>query len=1394
MNNSAKYREYFDIDERYFPCIDYAAINAGAPWENTYPHDTFIRLLTEMERALALQNDRKTLWIEGAYGTGKSQCAHALRKILDAPEEEVRAYWSKYDPLRDKKDLLEKLLTHKKKGIVTVYRYASGGIRSPRDLFFAIQESVKDALVQQNVSYLGENTLKEGIIEWLEDPDHKVMFNSLLENPNKDWGSLFSQSTADEVLDSLRNNSEMKSLVDKIFHLADKEGVIPFNIDADKLIKWLTEIIDRNDIRIVFIWDEFSDYFTYNRESLSEFQKIVALVQDKQFYFIVVTHEPQKIYISDHDKGNQVKVSSRFISISIALPDKTAFELIGHAFKVKHAAQGDWESVASDLSSRTNSSRTEVMKAAKTTDEKIMKNIMPIHPLTALLLKNIASAFQSNQRSMFDFIKTSNTDDVKAFQWFIDNTSPYDDTPLLTVDMLWNFFYEKGRENLSSDIRFILDVFPQQKDLRNEERAVLKAILIMQAIDQRLGGVIDLFKATDQNLSYVFEGISALDTSCKGIAKGLKEKGILVLNPIGEGRYAYAAAVLAGDQAKIDRYKKELKENCSTLKLATEGGLADVLALSAALRLRFETEPNTGKLTVVTMDNFTKETNNFQDVPMDWKFHAIIAFAKDDKEAVALRKTIKERVADEKYKHIVFVDALSTPLGSDAFEEYLNYSAMSKYYSGNNNTASRENAYKATQVLSQNWKNSIYDGKFLVYTYDNQEGEKFSRGEEVLGALQLVVSKRFKYVFDFTEGLTGPQFTLSNLPFSAKSGIKQSTGGIVAGIEKHLLPQVWLAERYWENPTTAALSISKIKADVDRFINDSFDSDSGRISIGDIYDFLKEKYGFAPCNLYAFLAGFLLKEYSGEPFRSIDLQGKPDPMDPEKLGEILGNYIKGSAGGKTPNPAYIVKMTAEEKAFYGFTEKAWNISTSSFSSVEIAATAIRNKMRALKFPVWCLSEVDGEGVFDVVEKYIELVQSSGGDTHKIGVEIGEIALIKPDLHDKLPAFITPEKCQEGMKKFLLSFADGEILKLAAEIGTENRVLKDIQDKFDVKYACLWDKNTGEGEISKLLIEYNIVKQTNIILNSAAHSLSEAYKEWIERLKFLKVSQEALSEKFSGLKKALDYFLEVYNDNKDELDFTKNFLQELAAHGAKIKELFDDSHLFFAIYAPYLEGLSADELGELKSKIPTDLFDKSRTKCNEIVKEKADEFRKNQLKTQLFALWKSKTSTKNPREWSAQYKTPILCCISADEYSMAKKMFETLNRGTGSESEIKSALEFLRDAKLFEDISDESKRNSRFAQSILGSYSVLFPELDEIREILDRVSIDVYEWHEHRGIKDKVKELAEAKYYAGGSDKVLMKIDEMDNDRLKEYLKLLVKKSIAAGIEILTDGGEAQDGD
>ena len=1153
-NTNTKYREYFDIDEQYFPQINDSSIKDDPDlWKRTYPHSTFIEMLNSMERVLA-RKEKRSLWVEGVYGTGKSQCVYTMKKILDAPKEEVQAYWDMYDPLRKETDLLGKLCGHKDRGIVTAYRYASGGISSTRDLFFAIQDTLRASLEAANL-YAGENTLKESVIAWIDDPLNKPYFDMLLKEPK--YASMFTQSNADEVLNSLRKGGEIKLLMDNIFRLADERGISALNIDADRLIAWITDVIEQNNnLKIVFIWDEFSDYFDKNKESLSEFQKIAELVNHVPFYFIVVTHQSEQLFVAAD--ATWTKIRDRFIPVKITLPDNIAFDLIAHAFNIKPAAREAWIPLAEDFNEqRLVEIRKRVMNAVKITDPRVMRDMIPIQPMAALLLKNIASAFKSNQRSMFDFIKSSNNDE-KAFQWFVENHGPFDDHPLLTVDLLWNFFYEKGRDNLKSDIRLILDTFGQyQQQLRDEEQRVLKAVLILQAIDQMTRGQIDLFKATDQNLGYVFAGINDLEgTKAGNIAKGLKSNGILVTNPIPGNQFAYAAAILAGDQTKIDKHKEDVRTNSTTATLVMQGGLSTVLPLNQtpALRPRFETEPGTGKITPITLADYKRTINILSEKAgaTGWNFHAVIAFAKDEREQVTFRSALKEAVADKQYENIVFIDALSTPLTEEKFTEYIEHSAMALYYHGPQNSSSRESDAKAKRVLDHDWKNRIYNGSFIIYTYDNQAGEKVANGQGVASVLQNIVIKRFALIqsFDFAKGINENHVKLTAGKSSALIGITGMGKGVVAGIEKHifpiLAPVAWSTEKYWENPSTATLPISKLKTEIDSLVVAAF-AQEGRISIGDVCAVLDEK-GFAPSNLTAFVTGFLLKEYGSAEYRYIDAHSRHEPMTHEKLAEMIGNYI-----GKAPKATYIVKMKPEEMAFYELSQKAWGISPDSCASPGQAAIAIQNKMRGLGLPVWCLEYVNHAGVYDIVNKYIELVQKEGSDAFDKAGEIGGIALTKPTLGYSLYGLLTINNCQNGVREFLHAFEDGKILELAKDIGAENNIIADIRRLFDgVKYSSLWNKQIGEDEIRKLIPRYGFVRASNAILNGIAPSLDEAYRSWRENLRFIGVSHEALGVKYPNLSKLFDWLLRVYQQKEILPDQLKELLQELEEHSTESK--------------------------------------------------------------------------------------------------------------------------------------------------------------------------------------------------------------------------------------------------
>lgn len=1371
-----KYCEYFDVDEKYFPCIDESAIRNGADWTATYPHETFIKLLNATDKMLS-GTTKRSVWIHGAYGTGKSQCAYALKKIFEVSPEELRLYWNSFQQLQKDEILLQKILGHKSRGILPVYKYASGSITSPQQLFFEVQNSISTALVEHNISYKGEKSLKESIISWLEDPLHKSFVDGLLKK--SEWMSLFAQSTSDEIINTLRKSNDVSSLIDNIFRMASKEGITALNLTADSLRDWILDVIhSNNNLQIVLIWDEFSDFFRQNRNSLGEFQKLVSICQEAPFYFIIVTHPFSSI--SSNDEAWKI-VQQRFDTVEISLPDNIAFELIGHAFNIKSAAKSQWIDLADDLNARLVSSRNAVMKAADIVDSNVMRNILPIHPMAALVLKNIASAFQSNQRSMFDFIKTAKDDKVQAFQWFIRETGPFSDRPLLTIDMLWDFFYTKGHEYLSQDIRLILDIFPQQAQLTNAEQVVLKTVLIMKAIDMRLGGTLKILKPTDRNLKYAFKGDSSeYETSCCSIAKALVNKGILIQTPSSDGQAEYSTAVLAGDNKKIDDLKKRIRDEHNIDRLVQSGGddLKKSLNLTPALSLRF-TPHNDGSLPIITFTNYKKALDSFKHKDFDWRFVAVLALAKTDEEAQSFRTALRQYLLSNEWTNIVVIDALDSPLGLTEFDKYVEHSAMSTYYSGNNKQQSEAEKRKADEVLQRIWKSKISCGQFVVYSSNSKQFESANGYQNVHAILKEIVLSKFNYVFDFKPGLTETQLKLTQAKQSARYGIGDiDVKGVMSNCDKNLLSKVWGKPDYWKDPILSDEPIVKIKICVEELIQSSFSS-SGKIDISTIYDMLMTDYGFSSCNATAFVVGFLLKEYGKDPYRFTDNSGFRDAMSPDRLAEMISLYMTKQSSTS------IVSLTDEERAFYDTAEIAWGVNPNIASSPQKVGESIIVKMQDLQYPVWCLKELDSDNVYDVVEMFIDLIQTDNSNKmHELANRIGVVSKQKANLASNMAKLLTKENCYNGMLSFVEQFADGYLMSLAKSIGNVDSLMMRVKELYKIEYSALWREDTGVDQLQTLISEFEMIKYTNDLLNIHVDSVKKIYDKWQEKLKFTPYPCDAIKQQHPTLSTFFECLRKIYNKQQllpDEIKiFAETMTENFDAINAILNSPIDD---FCIIYANYLTGLTDNACEDVMNTI-SGVFDKTITQSNSEIKTAADNYRKKQLRTQLTNLWYQKTRSKTPLDWSSKARTPILICVDDAEYEKARKHFNTINSQYPIESDVKAALEYISNAAYLEKLDDTAYQDQMFREKLIGVYAPLLKDLDEVRNNLESTGIQAYDWSGNPVVHKTIREMARNIYFAGGSDDALNIIESMNADDMKKWIKELVQNNIEIGIEIL----------
>lgn len=106
--------------------------------------------------------------------------------------------------------------------------------------------------------------------------------------------------------------------------------------------------------------------------------------------------------------------------------------------------------------------------------------------------------------------------------------------------------------------------------------------------------------------------------------------------------------------------------------------------------------------------------------------------------------------------------------------------------------------------------------------------------------------------------------------------------------------------------------------------------------------------------------------------------------------------------------------------------------------------------------------------------------------------------------------------------------------------------------------------------------------------------------------------------------------------------------------------------------------------------------------------------------------------------------------------------------------------------------DSTLRDKIFSEKLLGDKAVVLVEgkqgaIDKLKDYLvDHISSKPYNWDGNPMLRDIIDGLAKKEYASDGYQKAFQKIDNMNADDVKMYLKGLIKNNMNVGIEIIKD--------
>ena len=134
------YKELFQPKAIYKPVMTKEAIEADPnTWLGFYPHQTFLRVLSTLFEKFEVGD--RSVWMYGAYGTGKSYAALVIQKLFTDNDERVAKYCADYKELINK-ELVKHLEKWRKQNVLVVYETGTDSVYTPQQLLVGIERAI----------------------------------------------------------------------------------------------------------------------------------------------------------------------------------------------------------------------------------------------------------------------------------------------------------------------------------------------------------------------------------------------------------------------------------------------------------------------------------------------------------------------------------------------------------------------------------------------------------------------------------------------------------------------------------------------------------------------------------------------------------------------------------------------------------------------------------------------------------------------------------------------------------------------------------------------------------------------------------------------------------------------------------------------------------------------------------------------------------------------------------------------------------------------------------------------------------------------------------------------------------------------------------------------------
>lgn len=1027
---ATKYSDFIKMQD-FLPVYDMTDETPDM-WRTFIPTNQFCDLLQRSITAITSSeiSKRRSMWIRGTFGTGKSHASSVVRHLLCDPADEVESYIQSIpnDVTRSQLSAIRK----QKKYFPVVLKGVEGAYNIPR-FSLSIQRETKKALEAAGFPNIVVHSDFDEAINWVEN--HPSRIPEIIESHEE----LASEaSTYEKLLAKLKNND-----IDVFVHLEEALAADKTYLTSDSISEWLVEVekeIEKSGIAngLIIFWDEFTSVMdTLKSDRINVLQNIAEKSQNNNVFLFLISHRTESSSLDA--KGKDIsKMSDRYDSVDYQMDEISTYLILRHTFtisdvqKANIASWGIKHKVDKDLFNY-------LCESSSAEEKEHIRNLFPLHPYTAFLCSKMANIMGSANRSVLKFMN----DEQNGFKQFINDHTNYDQKMMLTADWLWDFFYSEFiNEPLCAAFTNVYTSNEGRVNKMGDDyMRVFKVILLLNALSVKFKSSPEKYAPNDKNLKYIFSGDRCED-KMDTILNWLDDNKIIARDIFGE----FKISVSNYNPAEITKEKNAVASNFKTaveyLKYNDKSRQEIEKIFQVGERLMRKCEPQfyaseeSESVLRSRLNKYTREKPNY--------LHIAIFFSITDESRDMIENRAK--MFSEEFDDTMFIipSEVFNPTAQTHFIDAVAQANVSRSHFNTDDASQFENAAK--EYVAK-WKNRMNGGTYVMFF----KGKRSSDG--IFSNIYSIINKKYSaQIFpcgmESVKALHKESMTyFVNKNFKALSlqmlqkrtrdellsfgGNVRPTKLIFMDGENNLINDACLLTPAAQTGNSWLCTVCK---EVDQLIEAAKKKYTDRFSLSDILaPLMRPPYGlFANPANYAIL-GYALRKHKEDLFNPSTSQ----PVGDEKLNDMIETLLKMWDGGscETSNKLLLRFGSVEERNLTSILGEIFNlsivkgVSMSELKSLTYAKWSITEFCKQIaKYPLWSLLYCDKMEYNPSCEKALkDLIYLFNQDSFPLAKIKELLHEIKPNQIDLYKILAIESNYKEGFDKFLNSI-DGVELK------------------------------------------------------------------------------------------------------------------------------------------------------------------------------------------------------------------------------------------------------------------------------------------------------------------------------------------------------------------------------